>query len=200
MLTHRVGGIYNGSSYLTFLNMKTYGTIIPNLEIHGKPAPYPVVNERAIRATAGIMFLLGFFTFATIFYTKDYSLMYVVVPAFWLDFLLKSVWGPQYSFFGHIGRKIVSNQKPEYVGAIQKRFAWSLGLIMASSMIVIAMIFQIKGLLPFSICLTCLTFMWMESSLGICVGCKIYNYLLKKGVLQEPAFQPACPGGSCCIK
>jgi len=35
---------------------KEIGQIIPGLEIAGKPAPYGVLNERAIRATAGIMF------------------------------------------------------------------------------------------------------------------------------------------------
>lgn len=37
------------------------GATIPNLMIHGKPAPYPVVNERAVRAGAGMLFALGFF-------------------------------------------------------------------------------------------------------------------------------------------
>lgn len=178
---------------------KEYGKIIPGLEINGKPAPYPVVNERAIRATAGIMFVLGFFTFATIFYTSDYTLMYIIVPLFWLDFFLKAVFDPRYSIFGFFGRLFVRGQKPEYVGAIQKRFAWSLGLALATAMMIIAIALGIRGVAPFAICMTCLLFMWMESALGICVGCKIYSFLLKKGVMKMPEFKPACPGGACSI-
>ncbi len=41
-----------------------YGRVIPGLMIHGKPAPYPVLNERAIRAGAGIVFAFGMFSFS----------------------------------------------------------------------------------------------------------------------------------------
>lgn len=40
-----------------------YGRTIPGLLIHGKSAPYPVLNERAIRAGAGMVFVVGFFAF-----------------------------------------------------------------------------------------------------------------------------------------
>lgn len=57
-----------------------YGKIIPGLTIYGKPAPYPVLNERAVRAGAGIMFVLGFFSFMQAFYVKEYVyLKYVVL-------------------------------------------------------------------------------------------------------------------------
>ena len=179
--------------------MKTYGQIIPGLEIHGEPANYGVVNERAIRATAGIMFLIGFATLNYTFYTKDFSVANFVVPIFWLDFLLKVI-NPKYSFFGVIGRTIVKKQKPEYVGAIQKRFAWSIGLALASIMLIFAVGLGIRGTLPFTICSICLFFMWLETSFGICVGCKIYNYLISKNIIPHPEFKPACPGGACSIK
>ena len=178
--------------------MKTYGQIIPNLEINGQPAPYGVFNERAIRATAGIMFLIGFATLNYTFYTKDFSAANIVVPIFWLDFLLKVI-NPKYSYFGVIGRWIVRKQKPEYVGAIQKRFAWSIGLTLASIMLIFAVGMGARGALPFIICSICLFFMWLETSFGICVGCKIYNFLINKGIIKTPEFKPACPGGACSI-
>ncbi len=178
----------------------TYGQIIPGLVINGEAADYPVVNERAIRATAGIMFVIGFFAFFNAFFLKDFAYMYFVVPAFWLDFLLKTVFGPKYSIFGFFGRLFVKGQKPEYVGVIQKRFAWGIGLLLSSIMMVAAVGLGVRGVLPLSICLTCLFFMWMETALGICVGCKIYQYLLKKGIMPRPKTMPACPGGVCSIK
>ena len=173
--------------------------LVPNLVVNGELVEYGVVNERAVRATAGLMFLIGGFTFAYTFFTRDYSLMKFVVPLFWLDFLLKVI-NPKYSLFGIFGRWAVSGQRPEYVGAIQKRFAWSIGLILSSLMMIFAIGFGIRGVLPFSICSICLFFMWMETALGICVGCKIYNFLLVKKIIATPLVKPACPGGACSIK
>lgn len=181
-------------------NTSHYGTIIPDLKIDGQPAPYPVVNERGIRAAAGIMLAMGFATFWFISVTGDYRALYIVVTLFWIDFFLKSVFSPSWSIFGNIGELIVKKQKPEYVGAIQKRFAWSLGLIMASAMMITAVFMGIRGWLPFSICFACLTLMWLESAFGICVGCKMYNGLINKGFIQQPEHKPACPGGACSIK
>ncbi len=176
-----------------------FAKVIPGLEIDGKPAPYPVVNERAIRATAGLMFVIGFSTFWHIRATGSYDLMYIVVPLFWLDFFLKTVFTPRWSIFGFFGRMFVRGQKPEYVGAIQKRFAWGIGLTLASVMMVVALGMSVRGWIPFAICMTCLFFMWLESACGICVGCKIYALLLKRGWVKTPEYRPACPGGVCSI-
>ena len=94
---------------------------------------------------------------------------------------------------------MVKNQKPEYTGAIQKRFAWSLGLLMAVSMIIISMVFQTRGALPFSVCIVCLSLLWLESAFGICVGCKMYYGLMNLGIIKKPKEMPACPGGVCSI-
>ncbi|MBD3270199.1 DUF4395 family protein [Candidatus Peregrinibacteria bacterium] len=160
---------------------------------------FNVVNEKEVRAAAGIMFAIGIVTFMTVLLTRDYGLLYYVVPLFWLDFFLKSVFDPKYSIFGFIGKAFVKSQKPEYVGAIQKRFAWSLGLVLASVMLIFSLFMGVRGVLPLSVCITCLTFMWMESSLGICVGCKIYKFLLDNQIIREPAVRPTCPGGACSV-
>ena len=173
--------------------------IIPGLEIHGKPAPYGVLNERAIRATAWIMFAVWFFTMLYTFFTKDYSLLQIVVTTFFLDFLIKVLWWPKYSPIAFLWKSIVSKQKPEYVWAIQKRFAWSLWLIMSWSVLLISIFFEIRWILPLSLCATCLTLMWLESSAGICVGCKIYYFLVDKKIIKAPTIRPACPGGSCSL-
>ncbi|PKL36822.1 hypothetical protein CVV38_02915 [Candidatus Peregrinibacteria bacterium HGW-Peregrinibacteria-1] len=177
----------------------SYGKCIPDLKINGEPAPYPVLNERAIRATAGLMFMVGLSTFWYVFLTKDFTVVWWVVSIFWLEFFLKTVFQPSWSLFGILGRFLVRKQRPEYVGAIQKRFAWGLGLLMASAMIVVIS-FGIRGIAPFIICLTCLLFMWLESACGICVGSKIYGFMLRKGWLKSAEFRPACPGGACSIK
>lgn len=168
--------------------------------INGEPAPYPVVNEREIRGAAGIMFAIGLMTFMYVFITRDFSPMYIVVPLFWIDFFLKTLFQPSYSMFGAIARLVVRRQTPEYVGAIQKRFAWTLGLVLATIMLIFPIALGVRGVLPLTICSICLFFMWLESVFGICVGCKLYPIFVNLGILKKPEVKPACPGGACSIK
>lgn len=176
-----------------------YGKTIPNLKINGALATYPVINEREVRGAAGLMFLIGAITFSIVFFTRNTTLLFIIVPVFWLDFLLKVVFQPHFSLFGYLAYFIVKNQTPEYVGVIQKRFAWSIGLILSSVMLVAVLFLGVRGLLPFVVCSICLFFMWIESSFGICVGCKIYSLLIKKGIIKNPEVKPACAGGVCGI-
>lgn len=176
-----------------------YGKVIPNLKIFGKPAPYAVVNEREIRGAAGIMFAIALVAFTYVFMTRDFSPLYVIVPLFWFDFFLKTVFQPHYSIFGFLAKLLVKQQQPEYVGAIQKRFAWAIGLVLATIMLVPVMFFGVRGALPLTICMICIFFMWLESVFGICVGCKIYSVLLKRGWMKQPAVKPACAGNVCSV-
>jgi hypothetical protein len=177
----------------------TFGKVIPNLEIDGKPANYGVVNERDTRAGAGIMLVVGICAFTTAFFLQSYLLLSIVVLAFTLEFIIRVI-DPHYAPFYALGAFIVRKQRPEWSGAIQKRFAWSLGLTMALSMILIAIIFNIRGPLPFTICGICLTLLWLESAFGICVGCKLYYGFLNLGWIKPPETMPSCPGGVCPIK
>ncbi|MBW3021247.1 DUF4395 domain-containing protein [Candidatus Woesearchaeota archaeon] len=160
---------------------------------------YPVVNEREVRATAGLMLLVGIVTLFLIQTYKIYEVIYFTVGLFLIEFFLKTVIGPHASPFSVISRLIIKKQEPDYVGAIQKKFAWALGLVMATFMFIITFGFQMKGVLPLSICFACLTLMWLEAAFGICIGCKIYWYLVKKKILTEPKYRPKCSGNSCSL-
>lgn len=173
--------------------------IIPWLTIHGQAAPYGVLNERAIRASAGIMLIVGMLTFFVVYSTKNFSLLYPTLWVFWLQFFITVFFGTKYAPFSFLGRLLVRKQQPDYVWAVQKRFAWLLWLIMASTMAIVTLGFGITGTLPFVICSLCLSFMWLESAAGICVWCKIYGFLLKKWIISEPTHRPACPGWACSI-
>jgi len=173
--------------------------IIPELKIHGQPAPYSVLNERAIRASAGIMLVVGMLTFFAVYSSKDFALLYPTLWIFWLQFFITVFFGTRYAPFSALGRFLVRKQRPDYVWAIQKRFSWLLGLIMASAMAVVTLGFGITGTIPFIICWTCLTLMWLESAAGICIWCKIYGFLLDKWIISKPEYKPACPGWTCSI-
>lgn len=176
---------------------KEIGTIIPGLEINGKPAPYGVLNERAVRASAGIMFLVGMITFFIALSYRDVTLAYPTVILFWVQFFITVFFGPKYAPISVLGRLLVANQKPEYVGAVQKRFAWALGLAMASLMLILTVGFGLRGMTPMIICTICLALMWLETAVGYCVGCSIYNLMIRKSIVPSPEHKPACPGGVC---
>lgn len=177
-----------------------FGTIIPGLQIHGQPAPYPVLNERAIRAGAGLMFAAGLFAFFHAFYLRDFTFIQMFVLVFFIDFFIKVLLGTRFSPIGLIANLVVRNQTPEYVGAIQKRFAWSIGLVLSGTMLILLFGLGVQGWPNLLICGVCLVFMFMESAFGICVGCKMYNGLLAVGVLTQPEYKPACPGNVCAIE
>lgn len=167
--------------------------------IHGKPAPYAVLNERSVRASAGIMLVLAAIGFSFGFFLKDYSLLKIVVVIFFIDFFLKVIIGSRFSPISFLGDLIVYRQEPEYVGAIQKRFAWSIGLVMSFIMILVLYVFHLQGPVSLAICTLCLVFMWLEAAAGICVGCAIYYSLINAKLIKEPEFRPACPGGVCSL-
>ncbi len=175
------------------------GEVIPGLMIHGEPAPYPVVNEREVRAVAGLMLAVALIAFAYAFFLQSFVLLQVVVVVFFVDFTIRVFVGMRWSPFAFLARLIVGRQRPEWVGAIQKRFAWSMGIGLALLMILVLFVLDIRGPLNLIICSICLLLLWMESAFGICVGCKLYYGLIKIGVLKEPTYRPACSGGVCSI-
>ncbi|MFT4326164.1 MAG: DUF4395 domain-containing protein [Candidatus Woesearchaeota archaeon] len=174
-----------------------FGRIIPGLKIHGKDAPYRVLNERDARAAAGIMFVLGVFAFVNALVLREFLYVYTFVVLFFLEFGIRIFVNPSFAPFYALGSLMVKNQISEYTGAPQKRFAWALGFGLATVMMVGLYAFNIRGLLPLSICMLCLLLLWLESSFGICVGCKMYWFAVKHKMIKEPEHRPACPGGVC---
>ncbi len=149
-----------------------------------------VLNEREARAAAGILFLFAVIAFSNAWFAGNFIPLKMAVIAFLTDFLLRVVVNPKYAPSMILGRFFVSKQKPEYTGAPQKKFAWGIGLILAVTMFIIVVVFDVRGPLNLAICLLCLTFLYFEAVFGICIGCKMYN-LIKKEKAK------LCPGGVC---
>src|SRR5436190_14470989 len=84
----------------------------------------PVLNEREIRASAGILFLATFISLMLILFKGNFLPIKYTITVFLADFLIRVLINPAFSPVLIISRVIVSNQVPEYVGAQQKKFAW----------------------------------------------------------------------------
>ena len=120
------------------------------------------------------MFTIGFFTFLSVYYAVKYNLALVVVGCFWIDLVLKVI-NPQFSPIAQIAKFLVRHKDPVCVGAIQKRFARTIGLILSSivfsaliyRVIIIGDLSHIAETLsrPMYICVICLLFMRLEAVL-----------------------------------
>lgn len=155
--------------------------------------PVRVINEREARAAAGLMFLLGFYSFLKGFLTADYVPERIMIIAFVTELGMRVLVNPRYAPFMILGRLMVRNQKVDYVGAPQKRVAWSLGLALGVFMYWLVFKEANMGWMNFAGCVTCITLLYFETAFGICLGCYLYN------VFNKDKAQ-LCPGGMCEIK
>lgn len=139
-----------------------------------------VLNEREIRAGAGILFLFSLIGFLNIILRGSFTFIKLFITFFLLDFIIRVLINPKYSPSLIIGRLIVSTQEVEYVGAPQKKFAWIIGLILSSFMFIKLNILNSVGWSGLVVCIICLIFLFFETSFGICLGCKVYPLFSKK--------------------
>lgn len=153
----------------------------------------PVLNEREARAGAGILLLPAIASFVNSYLTHDFVFTKIFVTVFMVDFFIRVFINPTYAPSLILGRFFVQNQTPEYVGALQKRFAWSIGFILSVIMFFIIVVFEIMTNIKIGICLLCITLLFSETAFGICLGCILYFKLQK----SKPLY---CPGNVCEIK
>jgi len=150
----------------------------------------PVLNEREIRAAAGIFFVFAFLSVLLAILSKNFVVLKYFILAFLVDFIVRVFINPRFSPTLIIGRLIVRRQVPEYVGAAQKKFAWVIGLILALIMLVLVVFVNSYSPITGLICLICLIFLLFESAFGICMGCLFYGWYYGKKAKY-------CPGEVC---
>ena len=153
----------------------------------------PVLNEREVRAAAGLLFLLMFISILTVIMKGNFLMLKYAIVIFLTDFLIRVFINPKFAPTLILGRLIVFNQTPEYVGAKQKKFAWVIGLVLGIIMLVLQVIVNSFSPITGLICLICLIFLFFESAFGICLGCKFYGWFYKEKAQY-------CPGEVCEVK
>ena len=156
----------------------------------------PVLNEHEVRAAAGLTMVIGAVAFSYAYFHRSFIPMRIVTALLSAEFLARLTLGLRCSPIGAVARALTLAQPPEWVSAKPKRFAWTLGLAMSSSMVVLTNV-GVRGMVPRTICLTCLSLMWMESVLGLCLGCRIYALLVRRGLTAEDAAVEVCAQGEC---
>jgi hypothetical protein len=153
----------------------------------------PVLNEREIRASAGILFVFMFISLMMIIFKTNFIMIKYVIVLFLVDMIIRVFVSPRYSPALIIGRMIVSRQNPEYVGAAQKKFAWIIGVTLATMMFFLMVVFNTYSVISGLTCFVCLFFLFFESAFGICLGCVVYQWVYKEKAQY-------CPGEVCDVK
>lgn len=115
------------------------------------------------------------------------------------------VWSSRLSPTIFISSLLAKGSKPVWKPLLPKRFAWSIGATMIATCLVFfnPEVFAgwVNGLtghallttssnfmshwVPLVLVWTCLGFMWMETVLGVCVGCKVHALLVWMGVFKD---------------
>ena len=162
-----------------------YGEYVPGYDV-------TVINEREARAAAGLLFMLGMIV---IFVGIGYNHIIVarVYLAFlFIDFTARMI-SPKYAPSLLIAKFVTRNQKPEYVGGLQKRFAWTMGWFISLPMMWWFVLHWDITFYKVMVCVLCLTLMFLEAAFSICVGCMIYKWIIQ----EDPSH---CPGGVCEVR
>lgn len=178
------------------MSLKTPGEVIDGLTVDGRYIRSAVVNENAVRAAAGITMAVGVVAFAYAYFEHRWLPLKIVSTFFFVEFLIRITVGFKYSPVGVVSKWLTNRQPTQWVSYKPKRFAWTLGAAMAGAVTGITNS-NIHGWLPRSFCLVCLVLMWMESVLGLCLGCEIHGFLVRRGwTTKDEAFE-ICANGAC---
>lgn len=173
----------------------SFGATVPEF-------PFRVLNEREVRGISGILFLMGFIAFIYTFILSNYGVLPVISGILLFHFTVSVLINPDFSPITQIARWIVRKQDPIYIGAVQKRFAWTLGILLTLTIFIFSILLNTSGDIKYfqpacSLCIICLLLMYLETAFGICVGCKLYFFAIRIKLLKKPAVMPNCMGNSC---
>lgn len=139
----------------------------------GFPNP---VNEKAARVVAAGVALISITALAT----GWYFLLPVLAVGFWL----RVATGPSLSPLGQLATKVIAPLfgPARDVPGPPKRFAQTIGAVLTTAGSVLFFVFGITAAAPV-VLVVLAAFATLESALGICVGCHVFNLLMRLGLI-----------------
>lgn len=165
---------------------------------------YKVLDERAMRASAGIMLALAMVAFSNGFLLQKFIVIPYITGFLMINFIIGVFINPKFSPTFFIGSLIVRKQSPLPIGAIQKKFAWSLGLTLSAVIFILSLLLQ-NDISYFDsvclLCIVCISLLFLETAFGVCVGCQLYFVALKVKLVSPPKEneKPNCMGDTCAV-
>lgn len=161
---------------------------------------YKVLDEREMRGSAGIMFLLGIIAFINAFILQNYIVVTYISGFLMVNFMIGIFINPKFAPTLLIAKLMTWKQSALPIGAVQKKFAWGLGLML--SIAIFTLSFFLLGDVSYfepvcMLCMICLILLYLESVFGICMGCKLYHLSIRLKIIPKPKENPNCMGDSC---
>lgn len=156
----------------------TAGTVAPAASgwraVFAFPNP---VNEYAARITAGLVVLAGVLTLLTGF---GWGLV-LIAAGFWLRVLF----GPRISPFALLSVKVLAPRvgPAKLVAGPPKRFAQGIGAVLSTA--AVALFFAGLALGAWILLALLIVAASLESFVGFCLGCAIFGFLQKRGLIPE---------------
>ncbi|GAC84273.1 hypothetical protein GP2_019_00910 [Gordonia paraffinivorans NBRC 108238] len=144
-------------------------------EVFSFPNP---VNDYAARTTAGLVVV-----FAIIAIAVNNPVLYGLLA---LGFVLRVASGPTLSPFGQLSVKVLVPKlvrKEKLVPGPPKRFAQAIGLVVSGAAFVLSL-FGL-GLAAQIVTGVLVVAASLESVLGFCLGCTIFGFLQRAGIIPE---------------
>lgn len=146
--------------------------------------PNPV-NEIAARVVAGGVLLMGI---ATIVFDLKWL---TIVMAY--GFIARVLTGPSLSPLGQLATRVVVPAlpiEPRPTAGPPKRFAQLIGTVFTVSVVILTFGFDQWGAAKIALGFLCVA-AFLESVLAICLGCIIFAFLMRRGVIP-PEVCEAC--------
>lgn len=161
---------------------------------------FKVLDERQMRGSAGIMLFIAVIASINGFILKNYSVLPYLTGFLLFNFAIGIFINPKFSPTVLLAKLFTYKQSPMPIGAVQKKFAWSLGLGLTTAIFTLSfyLLNDVKYFEPVCMmCLICILLLYLETAFGICVGCKLYFLAIKAKLLPKPTERPNCMGDSC---
>jgi hypothetical protein len=139
--------------------------------------PNPV-NEKAARVVAGGVVLLSALALIT-------GWLWLTLPIA-LGFLARVASGPRFSPLGLLATKIVAPRlgAPNLVPGPPKRFAQTIGVVVTGAAAIAHFVFG-ATVVAQTLLVVIIVAATLESVFAICVGCIIFGWLMRAGVIPE---------------
>jgi hypothetical protein len=178
---------------------------------------YGFVNETEVRIATWIALVLGLISFSLVMLKWEFHITLFTVWAIWLDFILKIFIWPEFSIFWSIIRPFIKNKEKLWVWAVQKRFAWTIWLILSTFVMFCLLILGwyilwesptiiwiiktinlniinntlfVTPMNPAVLaCVLCIIFMWFETVVWFCVWCAMYKSLVSYWIIKRYKWQ-----------
>lgn len=137
-----------------------------------------IVDDVTVRLTAALVLVL-----AVVALAAHAWWLYAVLA---VDFLLRAGWGPSWSPLARVAQKLLRPRlatKPRYTAGPPKRFAAAIGAVftvaatvlwLAGTTIPVVLIGAVMVVFPA-----------LESLAGICVGCIVFGWLMRVGLIPD---------------